>query len=175
MAYTNVNEYLKYIKDNFKLTGNINAGRFYHYFYNFSREYPWKELKFYDFFPLTFIFERDGKYALGLNFHHLSEKPRHIWLDRVRKLSKQLDEQIKIKGLGGRPVYKIYNLDYPRVYKILMKSKIGIRRYRLDRISQLRAVDLAQLDETMKWISKTYMGVTIKQIQKRYLQYKPRG
>lgn len=175
MSYTNVNEYLKYIKENFKTVGNVSAGKFFCFFYNFSREYKWSELKFYDFFPLSFIFERDGKYAIGMNFHHVPERPRHIWIDRVRKISKHLDEQIMIKGLGGRPVYKIYNLNYPRVYKILMKSKIAIRRYRLDRISQLRAVDLAQLDETMKWVSKTYMGVTIKQIQQRYLNYKPKG
>jgi len=171
--FKSISDYRHYIKETFDRIGTVRAGRFYLYFYNFATDYPWDELKFYDWMPLTYVWERDKTHFIGMNFHHMPVRPRLLWMGRVRKLAKQIDEAIAIKGLGGQPIWKIRNLNYPRVYQILRKSKIAIRRYRLDRVKDLRAVDIRYVEDVMHWIARTYMGVSVKTMTSRYLEYKP--
>ena len=167
-------DYMDYLDTEFKTTTKLYPNRMYTYDYKFSQDYPYKELKFYDWKPLVYIFEIRGKYAIGMNFHHIPPKARQIWFDRVEKLSKRLDNNIRIKGLGGRPVYKIHGLNYPRVYQVLQKSKISIRKYRFDRMSNVRDVDLRKFREVSSFFANTYFDVDISDIRKRYNIYKPK-
>jgi len=172
--YKNIRAYLNYLKT-FKLTNSIYPGRFYGYTYNFRKDYDWNELKFYDYMPLSFIFEIDPKTnsALGINFHHMPVRPRLLWINRVKQIAKRFEEEIQIKDYNSRPVYKIKGLNYPRVYKILLKSKIAIRRYKLDKMFYLRNIDLGNIDEVMRYYAKTYVAVNIDNIKQRYSDYKP--
>ena len=166
---------MNYLKG-FKMTNRIYPGRFYAYNYNFKKDYDWDDLKFYDYMPLTFIFEIDPKTntALGINFHHIPVRPRILWLNRVKQIAEMFDEEIKIKDYTKRPVYKISGLDYPRVYKVLLKSKIAIRRYKLNKIHYLRNIDIASIDEVMHYYAKTYVAVGISEIANRYSSYRPK-
>jgi len=172
--YNNIRAYLNYLKS-FKLTNSLYPGRFYAYSYNFKKDYPWDELKFYDYMPLTYIWEIDQKTntAIGMNFHHMPVKARLLWINRIKQLSKHYGEEIRIKDYESRPVYKIQGLNYPRVYKVLMKSKIAIRRYKLDKMFYLRNVDLGSIDDVMRYYAKTYVAVNINHIKSRYSEYKP--
>lgn len=169
-----IRDYMKFLRDNFKLTRSMRPGRFYTYNYNFSRDYPFEELKYYDFQPFVYIFEVSGKYAIGINFHHIPVKARMMWFDRIERLSKRLDTTIRLKGLGGRPVYRLYGLNYPAVYQVLRKSKIAIRKYRLDRMVQIRAIDIRKFREVSSFFARTYFAVGIKEIIGRYQKYIPK-
>lgn len=175
--YASIVAYHRYLKK-FKYVGNILPGRFYAYVYDFSKDYPYEELKFYDFEPISFIFEilPESNSFLGLNFHHMAPpQVRLLWLNRVIKFARLIDDPIQTKFTGGtgRPVFKIGGLNYPRVYQVLRKSKIAIRRYRMDRVSMLRAIPVNEIDEVMRYYSRTYYGTGIKQIIARYQNYKP--
>lgn len=174
--YNSVGAYHRYLM-NFPRTGNIQVGRFFTYLYDFSKDYPYKELKYYDFEPLTFIFSiGPGEYFTGINFHHIPVRPRLLWLNRVIKLARRVDNNISTRFTGGtgRPVYRIYGLNYPLVYRILFKSKIAIRRYRFDRVSLLRAIPVNDVDQVMRYYARTYYGVGYEQIVSRYKKYRPR-
>jgi len=179
--YGNIKAYMDYLKT-FKLTQSIFPGRFYTYNYKFRKDYDWDDLKFYDFMPLAFIFEIDPQTnsAIGMNFHHMPVKARILWLNRLKKLAGQWEklqvtdkEAFGFKTQSNRPVYKITGLNYPRVYKILMKSKIAIRRYKLDKMFYLRNIDIGSLDEAMNYFAKTYVAVDINAIKSRYANYNP--
>ncbi len=171
--YSHIRDYKQYL-ERFPRTGALKVGSFYSYAYNFQLNYEWDELKFYDHMPLTFIFAIDTEHnhAIGINFHHMPVRPRLLWLNRVKTIAKHVQEEIQIRGLGGRPVYKISGLNYPRVYKVLAKSKIAIRRYRLNEIRFLRKIDVRFIDEVMRYYARTWLGVNIDQIRNRYLKYK---
>jgi len=168
-----ISDYFKYLRTNFKFTRKIVPGRMYSYHYNFSKEYPREEVRLYDYEPLVFIFEVRGKYALGMNFHHMPPKPRMIWFDRISKLSRRLDETVRIRGLGGQPVYRIYGLNYPKVYQVLRKTKVAIRKYRLDRITNARAIDLRKFKEVSAFFARTYFDANIADIRMRYNKFVP--
>jgi hypothetical protein len=168
-----VTDYLKYLRTNFNKDTIIRPGRFYSYHYDFSRDYPIKELRFYDFEPLIFCFETFGNYFLGLNFHHIPPKSRQIWFDRIEKISKELNTVVKMRGLGGRPIYRIYGLNYPKVYQVLRKSKIAIRKYRKDRVYHLRAIDIRKFREVSSFFANTYFDINVNEIISRYNKFRP--
>jgi hypothetical protein len=171
--YNSIQSYLKLLRK-FPRTGQLQVGRFYCFSYKFLEEYDWEILRHFDFLPLTYIFSRTVKHAIGINFHQIPPLPRQIWLSRVKQISQHVGEPIEIRGLlGGRPVYKIRGLNYPRVWQILRKTKVAIRKYRVNEIHQLRSIDLRVIDEVMKYFANTYVSSNIQNIRKRYNQYRP--
>lgn len=172
--YNSIAAYHRYLMQ-FPKTGNLQVGRFYAYLYNFSKDYPFEELKYYDFEPLTFVFSiGPGEYFTGINFHHMPVRPRILWLNRVIKMARRVDTDISTRFTGGtgRPVWRIYGLNYPKVYKVLFKSKIAIRRYRFDRVGMLRTIPINDIDQVMHYYARTYYASNIKQIANRYRKYR---
>jgi len=171
--YGGINDYVKYLKTEFKPEGTIIPGRFYTMNYKFSLDYKDDKLKFYDFMPLYYCFEKWDGGVVGMNFHHMPIQARTVWLDRVRNMSSQIDAMIPYIDFRNPRIYRIPGLNYPQVYKLLMKTKIAIRRYRYDRMYDVRAVPLQNVWEVLHFYSRTYFGCTIKDIDQRWLHYNP--
>lgn len=174
--YSDISEYFKFLNYSFERTNNIQVGKFYSFTYHFDFwKYGWDNVKFYDWYPFSFIFEINAEknYAVGLNFHHIPLIPRQIWLKRVLKLGSSIGSKVRIVQFGGRPVFKISGLNYPLVYKVLRKSKIAIRRYNLHKMEDIRAIPIKYVEETLRYYAKTYYGVGINQIWRRYNDYNP--
>jgi len=175
-GYGNVTEYIKWINKNFKLTNKLECFKFYTMQYDFSEEYKWEELKFYDILPFFYCVQifPDKKYAIGCNLHHIPVQPRFLWLDKFRTISDQLNTVIPYIDYGENKTYKFPNMIYPLVWKMMPKVKLFIRRYKFERIHYLREVNLALIDEVAKFWSSTYLGVSISEIEKRYIRFHPK-
>lgn len=175
IGYGNVNEYIRWINHNFKQTNKLECFKFYTMHYDFAETEPWKKLKFYDILPLFFVTQifPDKKYCIGCNLHHIPVPARFDYLEKFATISDKLNEVIPYFDYSENKHYAFKNMVYPLVWKIMPKVKIFIRRYNFDRIHYLREVNLSLLSEVSKFWSSTYMGVSIKEIEKRYLNYKP--
>lgn len=163
--YGLITEYISYLKT-FKRSATIRPGYFYLYNYAFYEHYPIEELKFYDYWPLTFVFQimrkPQGQYFLGMNFHHMPVKARQYWLNRVKRMARVYFEK------GG--VRRLPAFNYDNATKVMRKGKLTVRQYRNEAVRNLRIVPLEELDTLMKFYAKTYYGVTIAQVRAKYLR-----
>jgi hypothetical protein len=162
----NIRSYLKFLDATAIPATTIGLGKFYSYWYKFDTNVDYDELKFYDYFPLVYAFGYTKNGFYGLNFHHLPPKARQIWLSRIIDIS---PDNFDKEGETQMPY-----LDCPSVYRIMIKSKIGVRRYRYDRLNTLRVIERQHINNTMKFVAKTYFNVGINQIRARYLNYRPK-
>jgi hypothetical protein len=165
--------YKKYIEF-FDRASIVLSGYMYAYYYMFQRKgVPQEKLRFYDWWPLTFVFQVDFKERrfYGLNFHHLPVRTRLIWLARIKRLyaAKFPTDEIKRNFLTPKRI----PMTYKRLVLILIKSKYGIRQYRMDRVRKLRIVPNTQWEQAMRYFSKTYYRVTYEQKVNDYNRYNP--
>lgn len=166
--FANINSYIKYIRENFSTVGKTNnlLGSLFVYNYKFNMNpdfynKDYDEIKFYDWMPATYIFNirPESKTFFGLNLHHLPLKARDYWLTRFSGINTQ----------GKDRFYLPYD-----VLKVMhIKSKFGIRQYRMDRTFNIRLVPFSYWGELFDFYAKTYFGVTIKDVQMRYREYNP--
>jgi hypothetical protein len=167
MDYGSIVEYNRYL-NGFKRAKTLRAGYFYVYKYNFYKNYPIQELKYYDYRPLVFIFNvtnrENGKYFIGINFHHLPVKARQFWLRKLQSIAK------RYFNMGG--VQRIPGLNYDTLQKVMKKSIFGVRQYRANAIKDLREIPLDKLEDIMKFYAKTYYGITIREVQAKYNQFR---
>jgi len=169
--FLNINKYIQHIRKTYKRINLIQKGNLYTYTYlfnhapNFDKQ-DYEKIKFYDYMPVTFIFDIDekNKTFTGINFHHLPVASRLIWLNRLKKMRGKLFEQE-----GVNRVILRYG-----VLKFLMKKSIfGIRKYRMDRTRELRIVPNQQWEELLSIYSRTYFGVTLAQVEQKYKTFIP--
>jgi hypothetical protein len=90
---------------------------------------------------------------------------RRYWLSKVQKMAKGYFEK------GG--YRRIPAINYDALLNIMKKAKIAVRQYRFEAVQDLKQVSLDEIDYLMEFYSKTYYGVSIKQIQARYQSFKP--
>lgn len=162
--YKSVSEYLKKADEVGNRATVIRKGRFYAYQYVFNKDNSFNEIKFWDVFPLTFVFEVKGRYFWGLNFHHIPRQSRLIWLARIKKIYEMQIENDKA----------LTSLNYSRLFSAFKKATYGIRQYRIDRVKSLKRIATPdQVDELMRIVSDTYYGVNATAVFQKYAQFKP--
>jgi len=165
--------YKKYIEF-FDRATIIISGYMYAYYYMFQRKgVPLDRLRFYDWWPLTFVFQVDYKERrfYGLNFHHLPVRTRLIWLARIKRLyqAKFPTDETKRNFLTPKRI----PMTYKRLVLILIKSKYGVRQYRMDRVRKLRIVPNTQWEQAMRYFPKTYYQVSYDQKVNAYNKFNP--
>jgi len=160
LQYSSFNNYLEYLKSNFRINSVIRKGHFYTYLYKFGKDYPDDILKYFDWWPLTFIFDvnYDKKYFVGMNLHHMPVLSRQIWVSRLKKVSAENFENNK------QPI----RINYPSLISMFKKSGFIVRNYRMDRVNLLRKVQLNSVDEVVRYYSDTYYKVSYEQSANRY-------
>ena len=168
--YRNINEYLGYIEHTFQRAGNVKPGSLYTYKYDFlmnpeNKNLPHGEIKFWDFFPLTYVFAVNQKQRTftGLNMHRLPLEERLFWLDRITKM---YDDKFKIKEANQLPIIYYEALKGIGVYK---KSTIwATRQYALYRGFDYRIIPLEYWNELFKFYASTFYGVNMNQVASKY-------
>ena len=160
-----LNEYIKHIRT-FKFNKIIRNGFLYTYKYLFIknptfRSQPFSKVKFYDFWPATFVFEVKPKTKtfFGINFHHMPVRARKIWLFRISK-AKQKPERIRIL--------------YSRLKRLDKKSTFAVRQYRMDRGFEYRRIPFADWNFLFNFYARTYFGTTVDNVAARYRRFRPK-
>lgn len=161
-------EYKDFVMDRAERARAIHVGHFYTFHYRFYTHYPPEELKYYDYFPLVFIFERrktkEGKIVYyGLNFHHMPVRSRQIWLARINKIyGNSLENGDRITRFGYRDLFALF------------KKSIGsIRQYRQEGILNLYRIPTPELRDIMTQATDTYYGVTLAEVRTKYQAFIP--
>jgi hypothetical protein len=101
-----------------RLTYDLQAGKLYSYYY---MPKGFKELPYYDTFPMVFPFDRDSKTFIGLNLHYLDYYYRFEVFRELMKTatSKYLTEDTKLQ----------YNWDLIKNVSRLKPAKHCVKRY----------------------------------------------
>lgn len=158
--YASIKEYFTYVNEVSERSNKFLPGFFYAYEYRFPHDKPFKELKFYDKYPLIFLIGK-GKGAntyIGLNFHQIPVRSRLIWLTRFNKIAGILNEDERAY------------MYYESIKSMYKKATHGVRVYRLDRVFTLRRIDSTKMYDISRFYAKTYYGVSIEAINIRYEQ-----
>jgi hypothetical protein len=169
--------YIKYTREQGEPATIVLPGYFYTYNYRFNlnpnfHKLDFDEVRFYDWFPLTFIYDgyknKEGKLVYrGLNFHHLPVRARRLWLTRLRKYigEDELDNNERI----------IKMIDYKPLFYLFRKATFGIRNYRRERMFNIRKVPTHLIDDYMSFASKTYFAATLSQVGLNYKDFIPKN
>lgn len=162
--FSSIANYTKYIKQNFKTTATFRVGNFYSYFYLFDKTLPFDTIKYYDLFPLVFVYEfRSDIKGLfrGINFHHLPVEIRLEWFELINNM---FTDDIK----RNRILFRL--ADWNKLFRMFKRaSKASVRQYYMQNIRELRKVPARNMKETLKYYAKTYYGVNISQVETKYL------
>ncbi len=163
----NLKDYVKIVMKVSRKANSIRVGHFYTFSYNFKKTYPPEELKFYDYFPLVFVYELERRnnqlYIRGLNFHHLPIRSRVIWYNRL----------LKIYGENFENNERMVRLSYPNLFSMFKKSVYGIRQYKITSIKKLMKIPHAELKMIMEIANNTYFDATLAQVSKKYSLFIP--
>jgi hypothetical protein len=160
--------YVRYIRENCKITPMIRPFQFYTYDYEFDKEIrPYEEIRFWDMKPLVFIFDaykyEHGVNYVGINFHHIPVISRQIWLARIKKLQGTKFEN-----------NQMLRMKYQHLWKMFIKAtNYATRQYRAERMSKVRKIDNSQMDEVMRFYGNTYYGATYSNIIANYKRFRP--
>jgi hypothetical protein len=129
-----------------------------------------EETRFYDWFPLCFIYDayksKDHELIYrGLNFHHIPVRARRLWMTRLRKFigDDELNDDERIKQM----------IQYKELFYLFRKATFGIRQYRRDRMFEIRRVPANKLDDYMSFASKTYFSATLSEVGLNYKDFIP--
>ncbi len=160
----NLGTYLKYINEIGIPSTRIITGRFYVYKYLFNQNVKFDILKFYDVFPLTFVYEQKGKNFYGLNFHHMPPRSRLIWLARVKRYSSLLVEDKRVTNL----------LEYSTLKSMFKKSTYGVRQYKKISVRDLKRVEYDELEKTMRFFANTYFAASVASVFNKYRSFIPK-
>lgn len=169
MNYANVKDYFAYLT-NFERASVIKPGSFYSYAYASSKEYPIDILKFFDIFPLVFVTGVDprNKIFRGLNFHHMPVPERMLWFKRM-KIIINLQKMLTLK----KSVESLPWMNYKRMLLIHQELDKVARNYRYDRVKgSLRLIPFEDLGEVLKFYARTYYGVGIKDVVRKFYDSK---
>ena len=142
----------------------IRVGRFYTYQYNFDKSGDYNEIKYWDVFPLVFVYMKKGKNFFGLNFHHIPLQSRYIWIARLKKV-------VEYQYNKDKPLTAF---DYQNLYNMFKKATYGVRQYKRMSVRNLKRIETPdQVEELMKIIANTYYGVNYNMVAERYRLFKP--
>lgn len=168
--------YLKYTREQGEETSLVRPGFFYTYNYRFNLNpmFPklsFEEIRFYDWFPLSFIYDAYKEKATGklvyrgLNFHHLPVRARRLWLTRLRKVigEDEFNEDMQIHQM----------VDYDKLFYLFRKATFGVRNYRRERMFNIKRVSHNKIDDYMSFASKTYFSSTLTQVGLNYKDFIP--
>jgi len=145
-------DYLAYLKENAKKTNKIRVGKFYSFFYNYKTDYDYDIIKFFDYFPLVFIFDitpSSSAHFKGLNFHHLPVPFRKKIINGMKKIDKNL-ENLKI-------------ISYNNLKQINKFSPNAIRNYIADSADLVFEIPPEKVEEIILLATETYDSVSYKQ------------
>jgi hypothetical protein len=167
--FANLALYVKFLKSNFPKSKRLFVGNFYTFNYDFDRNVPHQRLKFYDYQPMIFFFDRvkgTNKRNLlqGINFHHLPINIRIKYMTLVKKLvTEDFDKNKRLVRLT----------EYNRLIKLFRKAtKFAIRNYYVENMTNLRKIPNSEIENALLFYSKTYYGVNITDVEKKYLTFR---
>lgn len=171
--YTNLNDYLRFIRENLKLVKTIKVGCFYSQNYLFHlnplyKKYPEKK-KYLDFFPIDLVIYNSTKkhYFVALNWHALPIPTRQILMARLKKSFESSFNE-------DAPRVFIPGLNYKKLLRFLKKIGVGIRRYSYERVRKLAIIPPHKLDEMIKFRALTWYQTNYEGIKNQYVNYKPK-
>lgn len=119
----NVDEKKLYLAEKKYHRQNVMVGKLYHWFYSAKHK---DTLPYYDRFPLTWVFNRDPKYILGINMHYLPIKYRIALLDKFQLLATDSRFDARTKTAISWKVLKNFS-KYPEVQpcvKMYLRSHV---------------------------------------------------
>lgn len=144
----------------FKTTKKVEIKGAYSYLYDYSTDYDFETLKYFDFFPLTILFNENGKGNVwGLNFHHLPLLTRSWLLSRLKS-----GQPHNFKNKNNFSL----NISYLTLKSILRKSPLAVRQYRIDRMRDIRKIPNVELQELVKYSPPTFHAVDFPAVVRKY-------
>jgi hypothetical protein len=166
----NTKEYLRLIAT-FPRIGRPMAGLFisFNYFFHLNPLYKDRpDLKKYlDFFPLDLCIavQPAKKTFLCINFHALPLRVRSILLNKLKQIypAKFDQERVRIPGIN-----------YKKLFRLLKKIGISVRRYIFERVRKMTYIPGDQLDLALKYYTNTWYKTNITGITNRYNNFKPK-
>lgn len=172
--YSNLNDYLRFVRENFKPTKTIRVGLFVSQNYLFHlnplyKKYPQKK-KYLDFFPIDLVIYDNPKkkYFAALNWHALPVPTRQI-------LKARLEKQFQSAFNENKPMIRIPGINYKKLLRFLRKVGVGIRRYRYERVRKLAIIPPNMIDEVLKFKALTWYGSNYQGIKSQYDKYRPKA
>ncbi len=164
--YRSESDYLNFIKD-FPSASFPSAGFFYVQTYMFTENPKFKDLpkdkkKFYDFAPVNICLSvnpEEGTFTC-LNWHFLTVEARKLLLGKFLKVYPKLED---------KPRAKIPSMNYEALKSFLKKAaRLGVRKYRFERVIDLRVVPGDKVEELMNFIANFYYASSYNQAANRY-------
>lgn len=168
--FNNLKSYLKLVQT-FPKAPFPKAGQFicFNYFFHLNPLYKDRpDLKKYlDFFPLDLCIavQPKKKSFMCINFHALPLKAREFLLKILKRTypSQMENDRIRIPGLS-----------YKKLFRMLKKIGVSVRKYIFQRVRQLRYVPGDQLEIALKFFAQTWYASNYRGIQSRYNKYRPK-
>lgn len=157
--FKSLDEYNSKLKK-YKPTKGVEIMGAYSYLYDYSTDYDFEKLKYFDFFPLTILFSENGKGNVwGLNFHHLPLLTRSWLLSRLKSGQPH--------NFKNKSNFKL-NITYLTLKSILKKAPLAVRQYRIDRMHDVRKIPNVDLQELVKYQPPTFHAVEFPAVVKKY-------
>lgn len=172
LKYNNLREFLDYARNNLKKINIPKAGEliYMNYFFYLNSLYklhPEKK-KYLDFFPcdLVLAVQPQKHTMICVNFHALPVITRQILIARLKKdYPNPFDD---------KPRIRIPGMSYRKILKYLKRIGVSIRKYRFERIKDLRVISSDQIDTILKFYPQTYYQSTYNKIVSNYNNFKPK-
>jgi hypothetical protein len=159
--------YTKFLKDNFSKTKRMMVGNFYTFTYWFEKDQDFNTIKYYDFMPLIFFFginEKHKNLYQGINFHHLPLQARKIYMEKMKSLvTEDFDNDRRLVRLAR----------YTALFKMFRKAtKFSTRQYEVANMRDIRKIPNTMVEEALQYYAKTYYGINISNVEKKYLAFR---
>jgi hypothetical protein len=148
-----------------KPAGQIRLGSVYSLGYNFSKDYEYSELMWYDYMPLVYIVSvnTDKGYFTGINLHHFPVTFREQWFRSIvtgKKfgLPSFVETLLPFFEMSIPQQYKRYT--YDRQKAMMWWVKYGVRNYRFERVMQARFVTPENTQTLLRLYADTFYAAT---------------
>lgn len=160
-------DYVKALND-FPLATKLEAGKFYSYGYQFDKNTPYDKLRFYDYYPLAYIYwigkSKAGKpIAMGINFHRLPIQVRYTLINKIFKSS-----NIDPTTVTAR---KRLKHTFQTLKPYLKKLPFAVRMYRIDRMRRTRVIHLRYIRQLLTFYPETTYDSTMRELFNAYRAY----
>jgi hypothetical protein len=158
-----VNDYVEHINSTYPKAQYPQIGKIYTFGYLFHQSPSFdrknvKEIKFYDFYPATFVFDVDVKQHLfhGFNLHIIPPSARSRWIELINTFVTK-DKLDPKKFIILKHLFKI--------------SSFAMRQYYMRRVKNFREVPVDKWHEMFNMYANTTFGATTAEISAKYLSF----
>jgi hypothetical protein len=161
MPQISINEYLDFINSTYQKSKYPRIGGLYVFGYLFNQNKKFdshqKNIKFYDFYPLTFIYNIDPKNQqfTGFNLHKIPPQSQKHWVNLLKKYAS--DET---------PIPE----NFVKLKEIFDKSN-AVHKYEMRRVRNFMEIPFEEWSNISNHYANTTFSATTKEIEAKYLKF----